>query len=323
MTSGLLLRKSRGVEYVVAVPDLVGHEHVPAVEQVELDGDLVRPVPALLVGDERNGLDREVERADVPDVLLDHELELEHGQDQPGGLEEAVVVPVGVLRLQHARDPVVLPDEQRVQDRVADRRVAVLETHREHGVLPFVGGVTEDRVDHEALVEQPVELGLERQRLTGLALLEEEHRELLAVDQLALQPATAQRTQHPRLRGAESVDLAQVDLLRRGVLAVVLATGPQEAVHEPLREEHEPDAGVRRLDLLLAAVQRVHVALGRQRRDEVRIRRRKVAAGELAVDQARPARVVGRHRQCARAQRGRVAVVVDHHPARHPAHRRQ
>ena len=78
MTSGLLLRKSSGVSTSAPSPIWSGTSDVPAVEQVELDGDPVRPVPALLVGDERNGLDREVERTDVPDVLLDDELEQEH-----------------------------------------------------------------------------------------------------------------------------------------------------------------------------------------------------------------------------------------------------
>ena len=208
-------------------------------------------VPAFLVGDERDGLDREVEGADVPDVLLDDELELEHDHDHAGRLEEAVVVPLRVLARQQRGDPVVLPEEQRVQDRAADRGVAVLETDREDGVLALLRGAAQDRVDHEPFVEEAVELGLEGQRSARLPLLEEEHRELLAVDLLALEPAAAHGAQHARLVRPQPVDLAQVDLLGRGVLAEVVPAGAQEAVGEPLREEHEPDAGVGRLDLTL------------------------------------------------------------------------
>ena len=57
------------------------------------------------------------------------------------------------------------------------------------------GALAQDHVDDEALVVQPLELGLEHQRPARAPRLEEERRVLLAVDQLALQPPALMRAQ--------------------------------------------------------------------------------------------------------------------------------
>ena len=67
-----------------------------------------------------------------------------------------------VLAREQPGDPVVLAQEQDVEDRAADRRVAVLEPHREERVLLPLRRAGQEDVDQEVLVVQARELGLER-----------------------------------------------------------------------------------------------------------------------------------------------------------------
>ena len=89
------------------------------------------------------------------------------------------------------------------------------------------------------------EFRLEFELAAGCAGLEEELRVFLAVlavrNELTLQAAALMRAQHGGLVRIEPVDLAQIDLVIRGVLPTrgVIMAGPKKTVREPLGEEHE------------------------------------------------------------------------------------
>ena len=158
---------------------------VPAVEQVELDRHPVRAVPALVLERRRIGLQAEVVRRDVVDVLLDHDLDQEHDHDVAGGLEQALVVPAGVRGRELAGDPVVLAQEQRVEQHEADLRVRRVAARGEQRVEPL----------GRDLLGPDTTADLAELRLLD-AVLVEVGRELRAADLLRLQPPAL------RVRGA-------------------------------------------------------------------------------------------------------------------------
>ena len=111
-------------------------------------------------------------RRDVVDVLLDHDLDEEHGEDVPGRLEQPLVVPA-VLALERSSDPVVLAQEQHPHDHEAELEVAGVAPEREQLAALVVG---ERRGPHngdlvEHLAVAVVEVGRE---LLPAALLREQ-----------------------------------------------------------------------------------------------------------------------------------------------------
>jgi|GEM_PF-6492353 len=197
----------------------------------------------------------------------------------------------------------------------------MLKTDREERIGLLLGCASQDHVGHEGGVEQSFELRLEHSRLTRVAGGEQELGILLTLDQLALQAPALPRAQQVRRVDVAPVDLAQIDLMIRLILAIVGQARAQEAVREPLREEHEHHARVGRRSQPLPSVQRDHLPLRRKRRLLHRRRRRQVPARKCAVGQAQPARVVARQRQSARPQRRRVPELVDHRTADQPPDR--
>ena len=210
---------------------------------------------------------------------------------------------VGLPGLQFLAQPVVLAQEQRADRDVADRRIPplqpggveaglALDVHPLLGQDPLerpAGDLGQRRVDR-ARLERPV----------GAPFVEAVQ-VLLAIDDLAVQPAALLRTQQPAGRLRQAVDLAQVDLVVRRVGAPVDRPGAQEAVREPLgevAEQHARAIGLhrraleQRRDRPELARRLIERTERRQGIDLVLRRRRQVPTREAAIGQSGPGRVV-------------------------------
>ncbi len=197
-----------------------------------------------------------------------------------------------------AGDPVVLAQEQRVEQHEAGLRVGRVAAGGEQRVEPF----GRDLLGADDL--DLAELGLLD------AVLVQVGRELGAADLLALEPSALVLAQLRRPGRIDAVERQQVDVVVRVVAARVALDVPvaaQEAVGEPHREVGEHHRRLRaRLALALAHEQVGDALLAGQ---VGRGRRRQVPARVGPVGQRRPRRV-GRER----AERVR--------PRRHFQHRR-
>ena len=253
---------------------------MPAVEQVELDRHPVLAIPALVLERHRVGRQLEVVRRDVVDVLLDHDLDQQHDHDVARGLEQALVVPAGVLGGKPAGDPVVLAQEQRVEQHEPDLGVRRVAARGEQRVEPL--GRDLIRADDLDLTE----LGLLD------AVLVEIRRELGAADVLALEAAALVRPQLGGPGGGDAVERQQVDVVGRVVAARIARRVPvaaQEAVREPHREVGEHHGRLRAQDAVALAHEQVGDAvLGGESRSR---HRWEVAARVGPIGQRRPRRV--------------------------------
>src|SRR6059036_1882544 len=108
--------------------------------------------------------------------------------------------------------------------------------------------------------------------------LEQIRRIFLSVDHLHLELSAAFAADDRRIGGAESVDLAEIDLVIGGVLAQVVGIGAQETVREPLREESEQGGALRAGRHPLASEQLVEARRGRQGGNVVTGSRRQMPA---------------------------------------------
>ena len=129
------------------------------------------------------------------DVFLDDELEQDHDEDVASGLEDALVIPFGVLCGENAGDAIVLAQEHNVHDRVADRRVAMLKTDRKERIGLPLRSAPQDHLGDERRVKQTLELSLEHRWLPGRAASEQGLRIFLTCDQLALESPALHRAQ--------------------------------------------------------------------------------------------------------------------------------
>ena len=188
----------------------------------------------------------------MTDIVIYH-----HGQDlaninHPGGLEDAIVVPARLTLGDRLGDPVVLAQEDGVERGISHRgagpvqpgRIEIVAAFRlgqgiigllVNGCLPKrrAAGAQEGQTDLLCFVE---ELRIE------FPVLVEEKRILLVVELSRFQPAIMSFPQGPGARLIEAVNLAQVDLVVRGVAARVQRMLAQETVCEPLGEVAEQDA---------------------------------------------------------------------------------
>ena len=194
----MLKRVSFDAHVAVADAKARRHEAVPAIQQVELDRHPVLPVPARVAEPGRVGEQLQVVGGDVVDVLLDHDLDQDHREDVPRGLEQPLVVPA-VLLLEQPRDAIVLAQEQHVDHREPELQVAGVAAHGEQLTPLFVGDLLGA---HDG---DPVELLLPALVQVG--------RILLAVDDLVLEETALAGAQLPGDRVVEPVDLDQVDLV--------------------------------------------------------------------------------------------------------------
>lgn len=96
---------------VVSAVDLnaVGDQRVPVVEVVELGVDAVVVLEVGAVGEVRLEGQAEVILAQVLHIVLNGDLDDLADNDKPGGLVDALVVPVGVNLQQLVAHPVVFP----------------------------------------------------------------------------------------------------------------------------------------------------------------------------------------------------------------------
>lgn len=164
------------------------------------------------------------------DVLPDHDREELPDQDVTSSLEQSLVIPPRVFFGEQLRDSVVLPEKQDVEHRITYLRVRPITAHREKPV-PLRNGELIEIHDRESL-----KLWLDD------AVLAQVEGELLIVDDLALQSATRVAADQLGDIGVRPVELAQVDVVVRGVLPRILwnaAVTAQEAVGEPLCEVGE------------------------------------------------------------------------------------
>ncbi len=213
--------------------------------------------------------------------------------------KSALVVPARVRVGERARDPVVLAQEERVEQREADLGVRRVAPAREQRVDP----VGRDLVGTD-------DLDLAELRLLDAAVVEV-RRELGAADRLGLQPPALVGAQLLGPRRCHPVERQQVDLVARVVAARValgVAVRAQEPVGEPLREVGEEHRGLRAGRAVAGAGEEVRHPLGVR---QVPGRHRgKVAVRVRAIGQRRPGRVVRQRAQRVRPrghrQHGRV-----------------
>jgi hypothetical protein len=130
------------------------------------------------VGGARTHPQRRVVRGDVPDVVLDDQLQQQDDHDHPGGLEQPLVqllrrhaavpdrlLPAQLVLLrQQPGDAVVLAHHEDVERGAADGGVAVLQPDGEEQVLLPLRNPGQQDVQQERLVVQSLELRLDRVR---------------------------------------------------------------------------------------------------------------------------------------------------------------
>jgi hypothetical protein len=222
---------------------------VPAIEQVELERDPVRAIPVFGLRERVIELEERVAE-DVIDVVFDDQFQQQNDVDVAGRLKEPLVAPGRVLPFQLGGDPVVLAQEDRADGNVANAGVAALEPgriqlsfsipegRREEGIYGGIGAQIGRRAE---LLE------LRTHGDAGRGLAAQVLRVLLPIDDLATQlPGAVVLAQQARRLLRQAVDLAEVDIVVRGVLSPVEVIDAQHAVGEPLCEEGKQQAGARR-----------------------------------------------------------------------------
>ena len=236
------------------------------------------------------------------DVFLDHQFYEQDDVDVARSLEHALVVPAGIIPLEHGADAVVLAQEQRVDCR---------------GECCGIGAFSPEREQRRAFFDRPIAWQMRRlwherecriphassivERWCPLALARVDGLELaLLARQLAASP------QYRRDGRIQPVELGQVDLMV-GAGAPAVRVRHQEPVREPLRETREQQSGAvgeHRRPLRAQLEQAGHL---RRRWQHILRRGRQIAAEPGPVGQRRPVRI-----RCLRAQRQRPARRLQH-----------
>ena len=249
-------------------------------------------------------LDREVERGDVPDVLLDHELQQSGRSSCCGRSRRAGRRPSPGARRSSSRASGCARGRRRRSSsccrwwssRARDRRRTrspSARRARRRGSRPR-RKCSSCRPANSGLITSGPPGCARSNRNTGYSAP--------SISWVFSRPPLP-GPQHLGLRLGQPVDLAEVDLVVGRVAAGVGVVGAQEAVGEPLGEEHEQSRWCRSTGSISSPPEQVDdVGLRRQRVDEPRVGRRQVAAAVGPVGQARPRRVVGREGQGTGAQ---------------------
>ena len=220
-TRALLLRKSVDVERARSGADRVGHERVPAIEQVELDrapvGRFQRSSSAI------NGT-ASTGKSNGPMCMM---------YSSTTSFSSSTIMMLRAVwntrssshsGFSYARMPATRLCSRRKTmfiTRVADRRVTVLEPDGEERVRLLFGGAAQDHASDERLIEEPSNSGLKvacspsrrgANRNCGYSSP--------SISWLLSRPPSNERSRFCRF-DVPAVDLAQVDLMVGFVLAVV------------------------------------------------------------------------------------------------------